>query len=147
LPKDAIYPVSLADVDGKPYSGANSYVLHFAKGQEPPAEAFWSVTMYDGQFFFAPNSLNRYTISTRDKLKKNPDGSFDVYIQKLSPGADKEANWLPAPPDKFVLMLRMYWPKEKPPSILDGSWKPPAVRQAPPGVGGGPQQQQKPPKR
>jgi len=102
-------------------------------------EAFWSVTMYDSQFFFVPNSLNRFAISPRDKLKKNSDGSVDIYVQNQSPGADKEANWLPAPPDKFVLMLRMYWPKDKPPSILDGSWKPPAVQQVAPAVGGGPQ--------
>jgi hypothetical protein len=141
LAKDAVYPTSIAAADGKPYNGANAYVLHFDKGQEPPAEAFWSITMYDPQFFFVPNQLNRYTISARDKLKKNSDGSIDIYIQNKSPGADKEANWLPAPADKFNLMMRMYWPKEKPPSILDGSWKPPAVRQVTPGVGGGPQQQ------
>jgi hypothetical protein len=142
LPKDAVYATSMASADGKPYIGANSYVLHFAKGQEPPAEAFWSVTMYDPQFFFAQNSQNRYSLSTRDKLKKNSDGSVDIYIQNKSPGADKEANWLPAPADKFVLMMRIYWPKEKPPTILDGSWKPPAVHQVAPAVGGGPQPQQ-----
>jgi hypothetical protein len=133
----------LASGDGKTFSGASSYVLHFAKGAEPPAEGFWSVTMYDSQFFFVPNQLNRYAISGRDKLKKNSDGSVDIYIQNKSPGADKEANWLPAPADKFILMTRIYWPKEKPPSILDGSWKPPAVRQVAPAVGGGPQEEQK----
>jgi hypothetical protein len=144
LAKDAVYPTSLADAEGKPYNGADAYILHFDKGQEPPAEAFWSVTMYDAQFFFAPNALDRYTISPRDKLNRNPDGSVDIYIQNTSPGRDKQANWLPAPADKFVLMLRMYWPKEKPPSILDGSWAPPALRRAAPSIGGGPQQQ--PPK-
>ena len=50
-----------------------------------------------------------------------------LYIQNESPGKDKEANWLPAPKGKFVLMMRLYWPKEKDPSILDGTWAPPRV--------------------
>jgi len=126
-PQDAVYPTSETDATGKPYDGANKYVIHFPKGQMPPVKAFWSITMYDTQYFFVPNNLNRYDISKRNDLKANPDGSTDIYIQKDSPGADKESNWLPAPAGKFVLMLRMYWPNDKPPSILDGSWKPPAV--------------------
>jgi hypothetical protein len=90
-------------------------------------QAFWSVTMYDAQYFFVANSLNRYNVSSRSKFKANPDGSIDVYIQNASPGKAKESNWLPAPKGPFVLMLRMYWPKETPPSILDGSWTPPPV--------------------
>ncbi len=129
-PQDAIYPTSIVDADGKPYSGANKYVMHFPKGQTPPADGFWSLTMYDAQFFFVPNKLNKYTVSPRNNLKYNADGSLDIYIQNESPGTDKEANWLPAPKDKFVLMLRLYWPKEKDPSILNGSWKPPAVKLA-----------------
>jgi hypothetical protein len=74
------------------------------------------------------NPINRYSISARQNLKQNDDGSVDLYIQHASPGADKESNWLPAPADKFVLMLRLYWPNETPPSILDGSWQPPAVQ-------------------
>lgn len=128
-PQDAVYPTSVTDADGKPYDGANNYVIHFAKGQMPPVRGFWSVTMYDTQYFFVPNSLNRYDISQRNALKTNTDGSIDIYIQKDSPGAEKESNWLPAPTGKFVLMLRMYWPNETLPSILDGSWKPPAVMQ------------------
>jgi len=126
--QDAIYPTSETDADGKPYDGANKYVMHFDKGQMPPVDGFWSLTMYDAQYFFVPNKLNRYTLSQRNKLKANPDGSTDLYIQKDSPGKDKESNWLPAPAGKFILMLRLYWPKEKPPSILDGTWKPPAVK-------------------
>ena len=126
-PQDAVYPTSETDENGKPYDGANKYVIHFPKGQMPPVKGFWSITMYDAQYFFVPNSLNRYDISARNALKTNPDGSTDIYIQKNSPGSDKESNWLPAPAGKFVLMLRMYWPNDKPPSILDGSWKPPAV--------------------
>jgi hypothetical protein len=126
-PQDAVYPTSVTDANGKPYDGANKYVIHFPKGQMPPVKGFWSITMYNPQFFFVPNNLNRYDISARNALKANPDGSTNIYIQKDSPGADKESNWLPAPAGKFVLMLRMYWPNDKPPSILDGSWKPPAV--------------------
>jgi hypothetical protein len=126
-PEDAVYPTSETDGNGKPYDGNNKYVIHFPKAQMPPVKGFWSITMYDAQYFFVPNSLNRYNISQRNALKPNPDGSTDIYIQKDSPGSDKESNWLPAPAGKFVLMLRMYWPDEKPPSILDGSWKPPAV--------------------
>jgi hypothetical protein len=127
-PQDAIYPTSEADADGKPYSGANKYVMHFDKGEMPPAEGFWSLTMYNGEYFFVDNPLNRYTVSSRSKFKTNADGSVDVYIQNESPGKDKEGNWLPAPKDKFVLMLRLYWPKEKAPSIIDGSWKIPPVK-------------------
>jgi len=126
--QDAVYPTSEVDAEGKPYDGANKYVMHFAKGQTPPVRGFWSLTMYDGQYFFVPNPLNRYTLSSRFKFNYNKDGSLDFYIQKESPGKDKEANWLPAPAGKFILMLRLYWPREKPPSIIGGTWKPPAVK-------------------
>jgi hypothetical protein len=86
--------------------------------------------MYNAQYFFVDNPLNRYTLSQRNKLKPNADGSIDLCIQNESPGEDKESNWLPAPKDAFVLMLRMYWPKEKPPSIPDGTWKIPEVKEA-----------------
>ena len=128
LPQDAVYPVSEFSAEGAPYSGANNYVLHFAKGELPPVKAFWSLTMYDSGFFFVANPLNRHTLSQRDQLKYNSDGSVDLYLQADNPGTGKESNWLPAPQDKFVLMLRLYWPKEDPPSILDGTWNPPAVR-------------------
>jgi len=126
-PQDAVYPTSEVDAEGKPYSGANKYVMHFPKGQLPPADGFWSLTMYNGEYFFVANPLNRYSISARQNLKANADGSTDLYIQNESPGADKESNWLPAPTDKFILMLRLYWPKEKSPSIINGTWKIPAV--------------------
>lgn len=126
-PQDAVYPTSEADAAGQPYSGANTYVMHFAKGETPPVNGFWSVTMYNAEYFFVDNPLNKYTVSPRNDLKYNADGSLDLYIQHESPGKEKEGNWLPAPLDKFVLMLRMYWPKETSPSIIDGTWKPPAV--------------------
>ncbi|WP_319797887.1 DUF1254 domain-containing protein [Nitrobacter sp.] len=127
-PQDALYPVSKTDADGKKYSGANKYVMRFPKGHLPPVEGFWSLTMYDPQMFFVSNPLNRYSVSPRQDLKANPDGSTDLYIQHESPGKDKESNWLPAPAGDFVLMLRMYWPSETDPSILDGSWKIPAAK-------------------
>ncbi len=130
LPQDAVYPTSAADAEGKPYEGTNRYVMHFEKGMLPPVNGFWSLTMYDGDYFFVPNKLNRYTLSQRDKLKVNKDGSVDLYLQKDSPGKDKESNWLPAPEGRFIPMLRLYWPKEKPPSILDGSWSAPPVKKA-----------------
>jgi len=126
-PQDAVYPTSTEDAEGKKYSGSNKYVIHFDKGKAPPVNAFWSITMYDAAYFFVDNPLNKYTVSPRNDLKYNPDGSLDVYIQNESPGKEKEANWLPAPKGEFVLMLRMYWPKEKDPSIIDGTWKVPPV--------------------
>jgi hypothetical protein len=128
-PQDAIYPTTEMDADGKPYSGANKYVIHFDKSEPfPPVDGFWSLTMYDAEYFFVANPLNRYTLSQRNKFKLNEDGSVDLYIQNENPGKEKEVNWLPAPKGKFVLMLRLYWPKENPPSIIDGTWKPPAVK-------------------
>jgi hypothetical protein len=127
-PEDAVYPTSLKDYKGDEYNGKYKYVMRFPKGQLPPARGFWSLTMYNGQYFFVENPINRYSISPRQKLKANADGSVDLYIQHESPGQDKESNWLPAPADKFILMLRMYWPDEKTPSILNGTWSPPEVK-------------------
>jgi hypothetical protein len=107
-------------------------VIHFSKSAPlPPVNGFWSLTMYNDQFFFAANPLNRYTLSARNKLKRNSDGSTDLYIQNEDPGKSKESNWLPAPAGKFVLMLRLYWPKATPPSIIDGTWNPPPVQHNP----------------
>ena len=94
----------------------------------PPVDAFWSVTMYNAEYYFVANPLDRYTLSQRNKLKENDDGSMTLYIQHESPGKEKESNWLPAPKGRFVLMLRLYWPKETDPSILNGSWRPPSVK-------------------
>jgi hypothetical protein len=133
--RDAIYPFSPKDADGHDYDGTNKYVMRFPKGQLPPADGFWSVTMYDPNYFFVANPINRYSISARQNLKTNTDGSTDLYIQNQSPGADNESNWLPAPTGKFILMLRMYWPNENPPSIIDGTWAPPAAKKVASSVG------------
>jgi hypothetical protein len=132
-PQDAIYPIAEVDADGKPFDGANRYVMHFPAGQLPPVDGFWSLTMYDGQYFFVPNKLDRYTLSARNALKHNGDGSVDLYLQASDPGAAEEANWLPTTQSgKFIPMLRLYWPKETPPSILDGTWKPPPIQKVTP---------------
>ncbi|MCS4266471.1 DUF1254 domain-containing protein [Serratia sp. BIGb0163] len=128
LPEDAIYPISKADGERQKYSGSNKYVVRFPKGHLPPVEGFWSLTMYDSGYFFVNNPLNRYSISPRQNLQVNPDGSTDLYIQKDSPGKDKESNWLPAPPGDFMLMLRLYWPSETDPSLINGTWNIPAVQ-------------------
>ena len=94
---------------------ATSYTLTFPKGMTPPVKAFWSITMYliDKGWWFVPNPLNKFTVSPRNNLKTNADGSMTLYFQKESPGKDKEANWLPAPAGEFMPMMRMYWPKEQ----------------------------------
>jgi hypothetical protein len=132
LQDDAVYPYTLVDAKGEKLTGANKYTLTFAKGETPPVNGFWSITMYmiDQGWWFVPNPLNKFTVSPRNNLKSNPDGSITLYFQNESPGKDKEANWLPAPNGEFIPMLRMYWPKEKDPSILDGTWKPPMVEKA-----------------
>lgn len=127
-PEDAVYPLAKVDSDGKTLSGAHDYVVHFAKGEEPPVKGFWSLTMYDADGFFVPNPLDRVNLSQQSKFSFNKDGSVDIYIQHDLPGGEKEANWLPAPKGDFGLFMRLYWPNEKDPSILDGSWAPPPVR-------------------
>jgi hypothetical protein len=132
LPEDAIYPVNLADDAGKPLDGANKYTLHFDKGNTPPADAFWSVTLYDADGFQVANSLNRFAVSSWMPFRYNPDGSLDLYVQSESPGTDKEANWLPAPNGPFNLTLRIYAPKSE---ALTGKWNPPPVMRAQPTTG------------
>ena len=92
-PQDAVYPTSLKDAEDSVYEGANKYVIRFDKGQTPPVEGFWSITMYDSHYFFVPNPINRYSISPRQNLKANADGSIELYVQKDSPGAPMWRNW------------------------------------------------------
>jgi hypothetical protein len=124
LPEDAIYPLNLADQTGKPLDGSNVYSLHFEKGATPPVDAFWSVTLYDNDGFPVANGSNRFAVSSWMPFKYAPDGSLDLYFQTASPGADKEANWLPAPNGPFNLTMRVYAPKS---SALTGKWSPPPV--------------------
>jgi hypothetical protein len=129
-PQDAVYPMSQRASLLEAYEGEHNYTLRFAKGELPPVKGFWSLTMYDEAMFFVANPINRYSMSLRTNPKFEPDGSLVIYIQNESPGADKEANWLPSPKGKFHLMLRLYWPEEDNPSILDGSWVIPPVKRA-----------------
>jgi hypothetical protein len=134
---EAAYPITRTDATGQDLDGSkHNYTITFPAGQFPPVNAFWSVTMYDGKSqFLIKNPINRYLINSPmlPSMKKNADGSLTLYIQKDSPGKAKEANWLPAPNDTIYLVMRLYWPKDTPPSILpagEGTWKPPAVVQA-----------------
>ena len=134
---EAMYPMTRNDVAGEPLDGSkHRYTLTFAKGQLPPVNAFWSVTMYDGKTqLLIRNPIGRYLINSPmlRTLKQNPDGSLTLHIQKASPGAAKQANWLPAPDGPIYLVMRLYWPKEEPPSILppgEGTWAPPGVVRA-----------------
>ena len=132
LEKDAVYPYAEVDRAGRKLTGAHDYTLTFAKGETPPVNGFWSITMYeiDQGWWFVPNALNKFTVSPRNDLQYNPDGSLTLYFQHASPGKEKEANWLPAPKGPFIAMLRMYWPKEETPSILNGTWRIPAIAAA-----------------
>jgi hypothetical protein len=124
LPEDAIYPLNIADEDGRPLDGASNYTIHFDQETLPPVDAFWSITLYDQEGYQVANSLNRFALSSWMPFKYNPDGSLDLYFQKESPGADKEANWLPAPTGPFNLTMRLYAPKS---DALTGRWDPPPV--------------------
>ncbi|WP_319519537.1 DUF1254 domain-containing protein [uncultured Martelella sp.] len=124
-PVDAVYPSAFVDAKGDPLDSSKDYVLHFDKGQLPPARAFWSVTLYNQKQYFAKNAIDRHSLGSHSPLKKNADGSVDIYIQRSSPGKDKEANWLPTPESgPFSLTMRIYWPEL---SVLDGAWSPPAI--------------------
>jgi hypothetical protein len=131
---EAMYPYTRTDASGEPLDGSkHNYTITFPADGLPPVNAFWSVTMYDGKSqFLIKNPINRYLINSPmlPGMKQNADGSLTLYIQKDSPGADKEANWLPAPNDEIYLVMRLYWPRPTPPSILppgEGTWKPPGV--------------------
>jgi hypothetical protein len=131
---EAVYPMAKTLAGGEVLDGSkHKYTLTFPDGQFPPVEAFWSVTMYDGKSqLLIENPINRYLINSPmlPGMKTSPDGSLTLYIQNKSPGADKEANWLPAPNGPIYLVMRLYWPKAEPPSVLpagEGSWKPPAI--------------------
>jgi hypothetical protein len=125
---EALYPMTTVDSTGQILDGSkHRYALTFAAGQLPPVKAFWSVTIYDAKTqLLVDNPIDRYLINSPmlPQLRKNDDGSLTIYIQKESPGPEREANWLPAPPGPIYLVMRLYWPE---PLALDGSWQPPAI--------------------
>ena len=123
LPEDAVYPETSVDANGAPLNGSRRYTLHFDAAALPPANAFWSLTLYSPDHYLVPNPIDRYTL--RDAgARRNADGSIDVAIQHDAPSSDP-TNWLPAPAGPFVVTLRIYWPR---PSGLDGSYRVPAIQ-------------------
>jgi hypothetical protein len=131
---EATYPLTRNDGDGQTLDGSkHNYTLTFPPGQLPPVNSFWSLTMYEGKTqLLIENPINRYLINSPmiPAMRTNADGSLTLYIQNKSPGTDKEANWLPAPNGPIYLVMRLYWPKTTPPSILpvgEGTWQPPGI--------------------
>ncbi len=127
-PEDAIFLSTYLDSGGRRLDAAKRYVLHFDKGKLPPTDAFWSLSLYTDKKHFFTNPLGRHNRGSNDGLKKNADGSLDLYLQHADPGNDKEANWLPAPKEGgFNVILRIYWPKKE---VIDGHWNPPGIKPA-----------------
>ncbi len=127
-PNETKYIYTDFDNDRQKLAGAHRYSVTFAPGRTPPVNGFWSLTVYNKEHLFEPNSLNRFSLGTKSKsMKTNSDGSLTLYFQNSSPGADKEANWVPTPTDEFSVYIRAYWPKD---AVLDGSWQPPIVLRA-----------------
>ena len=127
--EEALYPPYFVDAQGEKLDGAkHAYLLRFEKGQLPPAGAFWSFTMYDGPTqYLVANTLNRYLLNSPmlDSFQYGADGSLTFYVQKDSPGADREANWLPAPDGPFYCILRLYMPQS---AVFNGTWKQPLLQ-------------------
>lgn len=125
-PNETQYFYTDFDHGGAPLNGSHSYEVTFAKGEEPPVQGFWSLTLYNQHHLFSANPLNRYSLGTKNKdLKRNADGSLTLYVGPTSPGKDKDSNWLPSPKEPISLYIRSYWGKAP---ILDGSWKPPIIK-------------------
>lgn len=126
LTDDAIYITLARDEDGSKLDGAHRYVVRFEPGQLPKARAFWSLTLYDKDFFLAKDMpMNRHVLNNNSGMTMNDDGSLEIYLQADSPGAGKESNWLPTPRDEYFTILRVYWPEE---AMLSGGWHEPKVR-------------------
>jgi hypothetical protein len=124
-PNETQYFYTDVDEKGDQLQGSKSYAVTFPASQTPPVKGFWSLTLYNDKHLFHPNSLNRFSLGTKNTtLKPNSDGSLTLYPGRASPGADREPNWLPAPEGPFSLYIRAYWGEEP---ILDGSWQPPKI--------------------
>jgi hypothetical protein len=124
-PNETQYFYTDFDSTGQPLDGKSIYSVTFAKGQTPPVNGFWSLTLYNDKHLFHPNDLKRYSLGTKNKnLQYNADGSLTLYAGTKSLGKEKESNWLPAPDRAFSVYIRAYWGKEP---ILDGSWQPPKI--------------------
>lgn len=128
---EAIYLPYYVDADGQPLSGAHRYTLRFGPGLPPPANSFWSLTMYaEPSKLMVANPIDRYLINSTmlAQFRQDADGGLTLLIQHESPGEDHEANWLPAPEGPFSMMMRLYWPQA---AALNGSWKAPPLERAP----------------
>ena len=126
--QEAMVPIYDKDADGQPLDGRYRYTLRFAKGDLPPVNAFWSLTMYDlPNQLLVKNPIDRYLINSPmlPSLKRDPDGGLTIYVQSDSPGKDKQANWLPAPKGPFMAAMRYYLPK---PQLLEGQWTSPPMQ-------------------
>ena len=125
-PPETVYPLAVDDVKGRPLSGRHRYAIRFPRGQLPPANAFWSVTIYGKDRYLVPNPIDRYAIGDRTKgLRRGRDGSLTIYVQHARPRGADAANWLPAPSGSFRLAMRIYEPRR---SVLNGRWLPPPVQ-------------------
>jgi len=126
LIEDEIAPTALTMADGSPFDAESKYEVRFPQSGLPPARAYWSLTLYDDRQRLADNPIARYAISDRDPPRFDSDGSLMLYIQRESPGRDRESNWLPTPKrGSFTLTVRLYWPE---PAALNGTWAPPIVK-------------------
>jgi hypothetical protein len=123
-PIEATYINASVDGDGNPLNGQNRYVIRFEKGNEPKVKAFWSLTMYNKDYNLVANPINRFSVGDRSGMQLDPDGGLTIYLQRESPGAGKESNWLPAPDGPFFLFLRAYLPEE---DIVNQTWQPPKI--------------------
>ncbi|HEV8448656.1 MAG TPA: DUF1254 domain-containing protein [Gemmatimonadaceae bacterium] len=125
LPKDVVHDIAGTDVAQHPLDGTRRYVMHFAKGEEPPAKAYWSITMYDSAHALVPNAIHRYAISPKQTpVTHNADGSLDIFFQHEPIAGPMQSNWLPTPAGRFYLVLRIHSPTD---SVLAGTWSPPGV--------------------
>ncbi|MBT9471973.1 MAG: DUF1254 domain-containing protein [Pseudomonadota bacterium] len=125
---EAMYTRSVGD-GGQGLFRGDRYRLTFPQGQLLPVDGFWSLTVYrampDGQFFFAPNPIDRWSIGDRTPgLTYNKDGSLDLWISREDPGAERRSNWLPTPQGPFMLSLRAFMPRA---SLLTGQYRAPPV--------------------
>ena len=124
IPADAIYMSTEKDLTGVSLTGTSSYVIHFAPGQTPPEQGFWSITVYGQDGFLVENPIHRYDVGSQTGLVANPDGSLDIFLQSTEPQMT-QSNWLPVPATPYNLTLRIFWPDQ---SVLNGTWTPPTLR-------------------
>jgi hypothetical protein len=125
-PEDAVYPLAIEDRDGRPLDGARRYLLHFDAGQIPPVRGFWSVTAYTASGYPVRNASGRYAVQgSSGGVRRNDDGSVDIYLQPDPPGEELRNNWVATPAGPFNVALRLYWPER---AVLDGLWSPPAIQ-------------------